>query len=74
MFKSKVQLYLKAISNLLASNGSHVCGLAEELLLPSPALLEDHQQGNCQCRQHLAELTHVVTDTGFWWVGGLDGT
>ena len=50
----------KSLSNLLASNGSHIFGFAEELLLPAPALL-DRQQGNSQRCQHLAGLTHVVT-------------
>lgn len=54
-------MIFKSLSNLLASNGSHIFGFAEELLLPAPALL-DRQQGNSQCCQHLAGLTHV--DTG----------
>ena len=56
-------MIIESYSNLLASNGSHVCGLAEELLLPAAALL-DYQQGNSQCRQHPVGLAHVVTDTG----------
>ena len=57
---------IEALSYLLSSNGSHVCGFAKESLLPAAALV-DHQQGNSQCRQHLVGLTHVVTDE----VGGL---
>ena len=54
-------MIIEALSHLLSSNGSHVCGFAEELLLPA-ATLVDHQQGNSQCRPHLVGLTHVVTD------------
>ena len=48
------------ISNLLASNGSQVCGFTEELLLPAQALV-DHQEGKSQYHHHLAGLAHVVT-------------
>ena len=59
-FVFKFKTIIETLSNLLSSNGSHVCGLAEEVLLPAAASV-DHQQGNSQCRQHLVGLTHVVT-------------
>ena len=60
VFKFKIKTIIETLSYLLSSNGSHVCGLAEEVLLPAAGLV-DHQHGNSQCRQHLVGLTHVVT-------------